>query len=305
MRIGYLIDTHHQARDRDAIADSMDAMIEEGLLAERAGFHSVVVPDRHRAPECRYPGPEQLLTLLARETDRVALGTFTFVGTLAHPMRSAEQFSVIDNLSRGRLFTTVSRGFLSDFWGQFGIPEDRMLGQVPRGHSPSGARRSPGERFDFDGRHWQVRGGQLQPQPYQPGGWPIWGGGNASAAAARRSAEYGECWTCDPLPITDEAWRERADAYRERALELGKQPFIVAMRDGWVADSFEEAAASSAPISLARRASMSATACSAIPIFPRRPMSRPRAWLRISCSARPRSASNSCNGPRRSGESTT
>ena len=35
---------------------------------------------------------------------------------------------------------------------------------------------------------------------------------------------------------------ERADAYRERALELGKRPFIVAMRDGWVADSFEEAA---------------------------------------------------------------
>jgi alkanesulfonate monooxygenase SsuD/methylene tetrahydromethanopterin reductase-like flavin-dependent oxidoreductase (luciferase family) len=100
-----------------------------------------------------------------------------------------------------------------------------------------------GERFDFDGRHWQVRGGQLQPQPYQPGGWPIWGGGNASAAAARRSAEYGDCWTCDPLPITDEAWRERANAYRERALELGKQPLIVAMRDGWVADSFEEAAA--------------------------------------------------------------
>jgi alkanesulfonate monooxygenase SsuD/methylene tetrahydromethanopterin reductase-like flavin-dependent oxidoreductase (luciferase family) len=241
MRIGYLIDTYHQARDRDAIADSMDAMIEEGLLAERAGFHSVVVPDRHGAPECRYPGPEQLLTMLARETDRVALGTFTFVGTLTHPMRSAEQFSVIDNLSRGRLFTTVSRGFLSDFWGQFGIPEERMLGRFLEGlriwrHAFAG------ERFDFDGRHWQVRRGCLQPQPYQPGGWPIWGGGNASPAAARRSAEYGECWTCDPLPITDEAWRERADAYRERAHELGKRPFIAAMRDGWVADSFEEAA---------------------------------------------------------------
>jgi alkanesulfonate monooxygenase SsuD/methylene tetrahydromethanopterin reductase-like flavin-dependent oxidoreductase (luciferase family) len=62
MRIGYPIDTYHPARGRDGIADSMDAMVEEGLLAERAGFHSVVVPDRHRAAECRYPGPEQLLT---------------------------------------------------------------------------------------------------------------------------------------------------------------------------------------------------------------------------------------------------
>src|SRR3954469_7984347 len=107
----------------------MDAMVEEGLLAQRAGFHGVLVPDRHRAAECHFPGPEQLLTLLARETERVAIGSFTFVGTLVHPMKAAEQLSVIDQLSRGRLVTTVSRGFLSPFWGQFGIPEDRLLGR--------------------------------------------------------------------------------------------------------------------------------------------------------------------------------
>ena len=69
MRIGYMIDIHHRARGRDAIADSMDAMvIEEGLLAERAGF----TPWSCRtgtAYRCRYPGPEQLLAMLARETD--------------------------------------------------------------------------------------------------------------------------------------------------------------------------------------------------------------------------------------------
>jgi hypothetical protein len=41
--------------------------------------------------------------------------------------------------------------------------------------------------------------------------------------------------------MTDADWRARSGAYRDRAHELGKQPFIVAMRDGWVADSFEEA----------------------------------------------------------------
>jgi alkanesulfonate monooxygenase SsuD/methylene tetrahydromethanopterin reductase-like flavin-dependent oxidoreductase (luciferase family) len=240
MRIGYMIDTYHPSRDRDTIVASMDAMIEEGLIAERAGFHSVVVPDRHRAPECRFPGPEQLLTLLARESRRVALGSFTFVGTLTHPMRSAEQFSVIDNLSRGRLFTTVSRGFLSQFWGQFGIPEDRLLGRFLEGLR-IWRQAFAGKSFDFDGQHWQVRQGQLYPSPHQPGGWPIWGGGNASTAAARRCADYAETWTCDPLPMTEDAWSERVSAYRERAHELGKQPFVVVMRDGWVADSFEQA----------------------------------------------------------------
>jgi len=236
-----VIDTYHPGRDRAAIAGSMDAMVEEGRLAERVGFDAVVVPDRHRARECRFPGPEQLLTLLARETERVALGTYTFVATLTHPMRSAEQFAVIDNLSRGRLFTTVSRGFLSDFWGQFGIPEERLLGRFLEGIR-IWRQAFEGDAFDFDGAHWQVRRGRLEPPPYQPGGWPLWGGGNASAAAARRCAEYAACWTCDPLPITEQNWNERLGAYRERARELGKRPFVVAMRDGWVADSFEEAA---------------------------------------------------------------
>jgi alkanesulfonate monooxygenase SsuD/methylene tetrahydromethanopterin reductase-like flavin-dependent oxidoreductase (luciferase family) len=241
MRIGYMIDSYHPAREREAIADSMDAMIDEGVAAERAGFHSVVAPDRHRAPECRFPGPEQMLTMLARETERVALGTFTFIGTLVHPMRSVEQFSLIDNLSRGRLFTTVSRGFLSEFWGQYGIPEERLLGRYLEGLR-IWRQAFGGESFDFDGVHWQVRNGRLAPVPYQPDGWPIWGGGNASVAGARRAAEEAECWTCDPLPVPDEIWEERVGAYRERALELGKRPFVVAMQDGWVADSFEEAA---------------------------------------------------------------
>ena len=37
----------------------MDAMIEEGIVAERAGFHSLQVPDRHGRTECYFPGPSR------------------------------------------------------------------------------------------------------------------------------------------------------------------------------------------------------------------------------------------------------
>ena len=52
MRIGYLIDTNKGAYDqplpsRDDAAATLDAMVEEGILAEQAGFHSIQVPDRH------------------------------------------------------------------------------------------------------------------------------------------------------------------------------------------------------------------------------------------------------------------
>jgi alkanesulfonate monooxygenase SsuD/methylene tetrahydromethanopterin reductase-like flavin-dependent oxidoreductase (luciferase family) len=247
MRIGYLIDLHKGGYDQpmptpDDAHATMEAMILEGITAERAGFHSVQIPDRHGRTECYFPGPEQILTILARETDRIAIGTFTFVATLFHPLKAAEQFSVIDNLSQGRLYTTMSRGFHPGYWQQFGIPQEHLLGRFQEAIR-IWQTAFAGERFDFPGKYWQVEQGLLAPQPYQTGGWPIWGGGNAVPAAIRRSAEYGAAWTCDPFPLMKEVWDEQAGSYREHARELGKQPFIVLMRDGWVADSFEDAAA--------------------------------------------------------------
>ena len=57
MRIGYLIDTNLVRADRRALtpsefADGLDALVEQGVLAERADFHSVHAPDRHGAPAC-------------------------------------------------------------------------------------------------------------------------------------------------------------------------------------------------------------------------------------------------------------
>ena len=244
MRVGYLIDTNVSdaatPRDAGGAAAAMDAMVDEGVAAEAAGFHSVHVPDRHRGAALIWPGAEQLLTLLARETERVMLGSFTFVATLVHPMKAAEQFSAIDNLSRGRLVTTVSRGFLPAFWDQFGIPQERMLGRFQETLRIWRAA-TTGERVDVDGDFWTVRGGRLAPAPAQPGGWPLWGGGNQVPAAVRRSADYADAWTCDPMPMTDAAFTADADLYRERARELGKVPFIALMRDGWVADGDAEA----------------------------------------------------------------
>lgn len=246
MRIGYLLDTNKGPYDqpmpsRDDVNRTLEAMIAEGIAAERAGFHGVQVPHRHGRTECYYPGPEQLLTVLAYETEKVALGTYTYVATLYHPMRAAEQFAIVDNLSKGRLHTTMSRGYHAGYWGQFGIPQEKLLGRFLE-TVRIWKEAFKGERFDFDGTHWKVEQGLLAPGPYQEGGWPIWGGSNASPEAIRRSATYGEAMTADPFPHLREVWDERVASYEEAARELGKEPYIVMMRDGWVADTFEEAA---------------------------------------------------------------
>jgi alkanesulfonate monooxygenase SsuD/methylene tetrahydromethanopterin reductase-like flavin-dependent oxidoreductase (luciferase family) len=243
-RIGYLIDTHvgeygQPVPTPGEAADAMDALVEEGIAAERAGFHSLQVPDRHGRTECLMPGALQLLTLLARETSKVALGSFALVSTLYEPMLVAEQAAIIDNLSRGRLYLTVARGYHEGYWDYFGVDRERMLGRFLEGlrvlELANGA-----ERFSFDGEFFQVRDALLSPQPYQRPHYPLWGGGQQTAAIAR-CATYATCWTCDDFPIERRTWEEQAGGYRAAAIEQGKVPFVVLMRNGWVADSFEEA----------------------------------------------------------------
>jgi alkanesulfonate monooxygenase SsuD/methylene tetrahydromethanopterin reductase-like flavin-dependent oxidoreductase (luciferase family) len=245
MRIGYLIDVHggpydQPMPDREDVVHKLDGMIEEGLIAERSGFHSVHVPHRHGRTETYFPGPLQLLTILARETERVAIGTFTFVSTLFHPMVAAEQFSIIDNLSRGRLFVSMARGYHPGYWNYFGIPQERLLGRHLEAVKII-KQANQGERFSFHGDFWNVEDSILAPQPYQRGGYPIWGAGD-SAPAMARAATYGEAWCCSPFPLQKEYWEETVGVYRERALEQGKKPFVVLLRDGWVADDFDTAA---------------------------------------------------------------
>ena len=57
-------------------------MIEEGILAEQAGFHSIQVPDRHGRTESYFGSPLNLLMILAHETEKVALGSYCLVNTL-------------------------------------------------------------------------------------------------------------------------------------------------------------------------------------------------------------------------------
>lgn len=245
MRIGYLLDVHggpydQPMPDRDDVARKLDWMIEEGIAAERHGYHSVMVPHRHGRTETYFPGPTQALTILARETAKVALGTFTYVSTLFHPMLAAEQFAVIDNLSRGRLFVSMARGYHEGYWKFFGASQERLLGRHLEAVQVM-KRAIEGERFSFDGEFWQVEDSILAPQPYQRDGFPIWGAGD-SPPAMLRAASYGLAWCCSPFPLTKEQWDTTVGRYRERCRELGKEPYVVLMRDGWVASSFEEAA---------------------------------------------------------------
>ena len=56
------------------------------------------------------PDPVQLLTYLAGRTKHIQLGTGVIVLPWHDPMRVAEQITLLDNLSGGRMILGIGRG---------------------------------------------------------------------------------------------------------------------------------------------------------------------------------------------------
>ena len=132
MKIGYLLDTHAGAYDRpqptrEEVSAFIDQLHAEADLVEQYGFDSIQVPERHGRAECFFPSPLILLTALAERTKRIRLGTYICIPPLHNPMELAEQFAMIDQLSRGRLIMGVASGYhpgYSEFF-QRSAPEAR------------------------------------------------------------------------------------------------------------------------------------------------------------------------------------
>jgi alkanesulfonate monooxygenase SsuD/methylene tetrahydromethanopterin reductase-like flavin-dependent oxidoreductase (luciferase family) len=78
--------------------------------AEQLGFDSVWAPEHHFTDYTMCPDPLQFLSYIAGRTRRVKLGTMVVVLPWHDPMRVAEQVSLLDHVSEGRLILGIGRG---------------------------------------------------------------------------------------------------------------------------------------------------------------------------------------------------
>ena len=68
------------------------------------------------------PDPLQFLTWMAAHTEHIQLGSMVVVLPWHDPMRVAEQVSILDNMSGGRLFLGMGRGAGRIEFDGFGVP---------------------------------------------------------------------------------------------------------------------------------------------------------------------------------------
>ena len=99
----------------NASRNKYELIIESAKLADKLGFEAIWTPERHfHAFGGLYPNPSVLTAALAMVTNKLELRAGSVVMPLHHPIRIAEEWSVVDNLSGGRIGLGFASGWHMD-----------------------------------------------------------------------------------------------------------------------------------------------------------------------------------------------
>ncbi|MFI8166256.1 MupA/Atu3671 family FMN-dependent luciferase-like monooxygenase [Streptomyces sp. NPDC085931] len=112
-----------------------ELLMEIARFADRHGFHALWMPERHfHSFGGLFPNPAVLAAALSRETGRIRLNAGSVVLPLHDPIRVAEEWSMVDNLSGGRVGIGVAGGWSANdfvfYPERFGRHKELMYEQL-------------------------------------------------------------------------------------------------------------------------------------------------------------------------------
>ncbi len=99
---------------------SAASLADQARVAESLGYESYWLPESHFV-ENAIPDPLMLLASVASSTERLQLGTTSYLVPLRNPLQAAEQVAVLDCLSNGRVILGVGRGYAAAMLRAFDV----------------------------------------------------------------------------------------------------------------------------------------------------------------------------------------
>lgn len=210
----------------DGSKDSVDKyhlVLESAKFADRNGFSAIWTPERHFQDfGGLYPNPSVLGAALAMITERVQIRAGSVALPLHHPVRVAEEWSVVDNLSNGRVAVSFASGWHpNDFIFAPAVYEDRK--EVMFRHIELIQRLWAGETLMIPGVGDQEVPVKLLPRPLQPR-LPIWITSAGSPQTWIRAGEIGANVLAALIGYSFEELEERIRSYREARARCGYDP---------------------------------------------------------------------------------
>jgi alkanesulfonate monooxygenase SsuD/methylene tetrahydromethanopterin reductase-like flavin-dependent oxidoreductase (luciferase family) len=208
MRLGLRFDFRNPAFAGTSMADRYDAALDMAEWSESLGIPvSLTISEHHGSDDGYIPSPQLMLAAMAARTKTAQLRIAALIAPYHDPLRIAEDYCVLDNLSRGRIEMIVAAGYAPHEFEMFGVPiKERVKRVVEMVATLKGA--FSGKPFLYRGRTVHVT-----PEPFRTGGPKVILGGS-SEPAARRAAHIADGFQ----PTHDACW----GFYRDEMVKLGK-----------------------------------------------------------------------------------
>jgi alkanesulfonate monooxygenase SsuD/methylene tetrahydromethanopterin reductase-like flavin-dependent oxidoreductase (luciferase family) len=155
-------------------ADEYESYVDQLVYAEELGFDIVAVNEHHQTAYGMMPAPNLIASALIQRTKTVKIAILgRALPLVANPINIAEEFAMLDNLSRGRIITGFVRGIGTEYHAT-GINPAFSQERFQEAHDLIvSAWTRPGP-FEFEGEHYNFRYVNLWPRPYQTPHPPIW-----------------------------------------------------------------------------------------------------------------------------------
>jgi F420-dependent oxidoreductase-like protein len=180
---------------------SYDDLLAVAQASESLGFDAFFRSDHYLAmgDADGLPGPSDAwvtLAGIARETKRIRLGTLLTAATFRLPGPLAITVAGVDAMSGGRVELGLGAGWFDAEHTAYGIPFPALGERFERLEEQlaviTGLWGTPdGERFSFDGAHYQLRDSPALPKPVQRPGPPVIVGGGGAVRTPRLAARFG------------------------------------------------------------------------------------------------------------------
>lgn len=203
--------------------DKYHLLMEAAQFADRNGFAAIWVPERHFHSFGGFsPNPSVIAAALARETERIGIRAGSVVMPLHNPIRVAEEWAVVDNLSKGRAGISFASGW---------HPDDFVF--APEGYA--NRRELTFEGIETVRRLWrgqpiEVRNGagssaavRIFPKPMQPE-LPVWLTALSSAETYVKAGELGAGVLTNLIGQTIGELTDKIALYRETLSQRGHDP---------------------------------------------------------------------------------
>jgi alkanesulfonate monooxygenase SsuD/methylene tetrahydromethanopterin reductase-like flavin-dependent oxidoreductase (luciferase family) len=155
-------------------ADEYASYIDQLAYAEDLGFDVIAVNEHHQTAYGLMPAPNLIASALIQRTRKAKIAILGRALPLVNnPINIAEEYAMLDNLSRGRIITGFVRGIGNEYHAT-GINPYFSHERFHEAHDLIVSAWTKLGPFSFEGEHYNLRYVNLWPRPYQTPHPPIW-----------------------------------------------------------------------------------------------------------------------------------